>query len=428
MASFIDVYTFYHSLRTCSPKAFATHLCIQAIGHVLGRDSVNLIQPRAVHHNSNVVLMGRSGVKKSTAQEDTMVPLYPDDIVGPKSFSPEGLLREMGDNPSLICPLGEFSLITGGIKKGSYMSSFKEISNDLFTCPMYYIKTLANADNSYSIEKPYLSLNSTCTEEAFKENITTELFRGGFLPRWIIVAEKSDGYRKRGLLPVGIDEFEKKLKGILKVLYDLCKNKPITFKLTDKAFDEYDNICRGLEEDDKWQNIQPFVSRYENYIISYADIMLVSEVIGEYCFNSFTELHNITNITNLTNLTTNNINTKGVNEYIVVKLVNCVNSVTEKHIKKAWSLLKPRLEYMEELLGDFEEDVNIQKVVRVFRLKQKAILPRSILLQYSRLKARAFDEATSTLIQREELDAVIQTKGEGKAKKQTQFYKYLGAI
>ena len=392
--NFIKLYEQYQNLRTASPPVFGKHLAIQCLGHSLGRDSINKIQPRAIRHNTNLVLLGPSGRSmKTTAQEEIMLPLYPQEHKGPSHFSPEGLLTSLSRQPQLICPLGEFSTILGGIRKGNYLENFKEISNELFTCPETYIKQLSSSE--YSIEKPYLSLNTTCTVESYKSNIKPEMVHGGFLPRWIHVYAVPD-YRRRTALPDGIENVENLIKQIIKKLYNFGKNRQITFKLTDDAYDSYDDICRDLTENDRWQNTQAYVARMNNYIITYADILFISDFIGEHVLPRLTNLKQLMDLTNLTKLT----------KYISINQVNMINSINlidSDLIKRAWDLLKPHLEYVDSLIKNIEENDIISKILNVFDTLDTNEIKKSKALQYSHLTGTQFKEGLATLIERQEL-------------------------
>ena len=263
----IELYLDYHKLRTASPLNYGRHLIIQTIGQSFGRDTINSIAPRAVHHNTYLCLLGQSSKSmKTTSQEELIEPLIPPAYIGTKNFSPEGLLRALEDHPHKLCPMGEFSIALRGIKMGGHMANFKEISNDLFNCPTKYEKRLSAKENSYFISYPYLSISTTCTEEEFFPNLKPEMVHGGFLPRWILVYEKPPDRRKRKNLPDNIDAIENLFVNIINQLYKAYKNKNVKFKLTEKAIDRYDEICEELETNEKWSEIQPFVKRYENYI------------------------------------------------------------------------------------------------------------------------------------------------------------------
>ncbi|MHA1492323.1 MAG: DUF3987 domain-containing protein, partial [Promethearchaeota archaeon] len=273
MTTLLDLYIEYHKMRTDSPKTFATHLGIQLIGHSLGRDSFCSTRPRGVRFNVELCLLGQSGkAMKSTAQEDIQVPLIPSSHKGTKSFTPEGLLREMELKPQILCPMGEFSTVLRGIKMGGHMANFKEITNDLFNCPYEYNKKLANKENNYHIDKPYLSISTTCTEEEFFPYLKPEMVHGGFLPRWLLIYDCPKNRKKRDDLPEFIDGIENILKSIFELLYVYFAEKPAKFKLDNDARDVYESICFLLEEGKEYEKIQPFVKRIENYIIAYACI------------------------------------------------------------------------------------------------------------------------------------------------------------
>jgi len=231
----IEAYMRYQDLRTSSPKKYGAHLMIQLLGHSLGRESVCRIQPKAVHHNIYLALMGKSGLtRKTTAQDTILSPLIPIENLGTKHFSPEGLLKDLEKQPQLLCPLGEFSTLLRGIKAGGYVSNFKEIANDLFNCPNTYTKKLKRKSDSYFLEKPYLSMSTTCTEEEFFPNLTPDMLHGGFLPRWIVVKGETKN-RDRGDLDPIVDELEIKFRTIIKKCYEIFNEKPIIFNLDKNA-------------------------------------------------------------------------------------------------------------------------------------------------------------------------------------------------
>jgi hypothetical protein len=61
MTTLIDAWVDYHKKRTNSPEVYAKHLAIMQFGHCLGRNTINRIQPKAVRHRMNLLLLGKSG-------------------------------------------------------------------------------------------------------------------------------------------------------------------------------------------------------------------------------------------------------------------------------------------------------------------------------------------------------------------------------
>ncbi len=310
--SFIGRYEYYQDLRCDAPRVFATHLSIQMLGHIIGYESLNMTQPDEMHHNVFLFLIGPSGKARKTTSQNIAKKVYPRETKMPDGFSPEGFLKELSQHPQAMAWLGEMSQLLRGIKQGGQMAKFMEITNELHGCPEDYKKRLAADKNSFVIEKPYLSQNTTCTENSLFPYLTIEVVHGGFLARYLPVWGISKR-RKRGKLP----EEAKKLKPIwkeaLQNLYQLCQEDHIQFEFTENAYDVLDEICKDLDESAYYDEIRPFVTRVEDYLIVYADIIRLSDILGFIGLeniskmNTLTNLTNITNLTNLTNLTSNNV-------------------------------------------------------------------------------------------------------------------------
>lgn len=393
----IEAYEQYQDLRTSAPKIFATHLFIQLLGHSLGRKSHCRIQPASVRHNTYLGLNGPSGVtKKTTAQSTVLRPLIPLDNLGNVTFSPQGLLRDLEEKPQLICPLGEFSTLLRGIKTGGYVSEFKEIANDLFTCPEAYIKRLAKKKDSYTVNEPYLSMNTTCTEEEFFPNLTPDVVHGGFLPRWIMVFGESK-YRDRGELAPIVDTVEEVFQRIIRKCYNNFRSNPLTFVLDTNAKTLYNRIARKWCEDPAYEDVQPFVARYQNYLITYADIIAVSEQLTEGLFTSLTQLKKLSQLTQLTDLDLDKC----------VTTVNRVNrpvlQVHEEHIMKAHDLILPSLLYAKKIVKYVDEDLIVARLTRVI---DKFGLPTeySVAMRRCKLNANQMRLAVFTLVGRKELE------------------------
>jgi hypothetical protein len=408
----IDATVKYHSLRTFSPTIYAEHLTYQLIGHSLGWFSLNKNSPpRGEIHNSYLCLLGESGItKKTTAQNDTIGELYPGSYRGTASFSPEGLLQEMGGiftkdkvvppRPSLMFPMGEFSIVLRSIKNGGNMSNFKEIANDLFTRRNEYKKKLVS--NEYWIVQPYLSLSTTCTEEEFFDNLTPDMVHGGFLPRWLLVySDKPE--RKNIVLPDNIDDIENTLKEIYGTMFNVFQKKPVGFIFDKSAEKEITDIENELYDDSKYESVQPFVSRYIGYIKKYADILCISEKVSK--LTGLTELTNLTTLTTLTNIDSK------VNSVYPVNIVNLVNS---DHINRSKQLILPCLDYARKVAQYVDEDLDLRKVVRV--LDGKKEMDRSYLLQHCHLSSWKLTQVLNTLDARNEYTCKPIDGNDGKKK------------
>lgn len=410
--SLIDLYLQYHKMRTNSPENYGRHLCIQLIGHSLGRDSYCSIRPRAVHFNTNVCLIGDSGkVMKSTGQEEVMFSLIPAKYRGPSNFTPQGLMRELSDASQLLCPMGEFSTYLRGIYNGGYMADFKEIVNDLFNSPDTYSKRLAG-DNSYYIIQPYLSLNTTVTPEEFFGNIKEDMVDGGFLPRWILVYDELKSKGRRGSLHPQINTYETLLQGIFRTMYKYYENHSTVLTLSKEAEEHHYQITSKLYEDKQYDKIHPFISRIENYIISYSCILYVSDVVGTGLnLNELNELSKLNELNELMNDMKNNL-------FNLDNTINTINSMIDKsYVEQAWKILEPVLKYSAKVSKYVKEDLVVKKlVVQLDKIEQNTKIGWSELMRSTGLNSSQFALATSTLKAREEIVIDTVIKGSGRAK------------
>jgi hypothetical protein len=424
MTSFIDYYVSYHSMKTVAQPVYAQHLIMQQLGHCLGRESKNIIAPSEVRHNSYLCLVGTSSVsKKTTAQEKVASRLIPTLNIGPKNFSPEGLLNKMQLYPSMLLPMGEFSTVLRGISNGGHMTNFKEIANDLFTCPADYKKQLVSKE--YYIKNPYLSINSTITESELFPYLKNGTMEGGFFPRWRFVYQKDPEHRRRENLPETVDCYEAILRNIITKLYYQFKEHPMTYHLDEEALDKFDEISIELEEDSEWESIRSFVARYEEYMIADADILTLSDDLGKFLESTeLTELTKLTEITKLTNDSTTIDKILSSNEWLV-NLVKPVNSVNSVNLLRSYELMKPCLRYAVKLATHAEEDDSIRKVKnQMDKLQRGDWISYSDLIRKSHVSpCDKFKLIMHTLKEREEVEEEERTSGEGQSKKESKWYK-----
>jgi len=426
----IELLLQYHKARSYAPEVYAKHIVMQQIGHCLGWNSINYnLPPRGVSHNSFICLLGKSGNRKSTAQEDTIGELTPDFFRGPRSFSPEGLLSEMSGRKAskehdaidprskLLCHMGEFSIILRSIKNGGNAANFKEISNELYNGRMIeYKKKLVN--NEYRILKPYLSLSTTCTEEEFFLNVTPDMVSSGFLPRWLLVYSDKPK-RRRFSLPDNIDDINIKLKEIILSIYSFFEKNPIKFEMSKEADDLLYDIQCELEDDKQYENIQPFVTRYINYIVKYADIYQVSKYLS-----NFSKLSELSELSELSDFSSHiYINNEPENSGMSEKSEKSEKSlVVEKDcVEQSIRDILPCLDYAQKLYGWINEDYYMRKVLKTIDGKTK--ISRSDLLHDSKVSSVKLDSILRTLQERKDYTIEYTYAGEGKARKATEWIK-----
>lgn len=139
-----------------------------------------------------------------------------------------------------------------------------------------------------------------------------------------------------------------------------------------------------------YEDIQPFVVRYIDYLVKYADINCISRQL--------TELTKITKLTSLTSLTR-------------VNCVSYVNSVNHLDIEWAKAMISPCLDYAQKVVKYVDEESTIGTVLRV--LGNKNTMKWSDLLRRSHLTAKQLVIVLETLEQRREYtrSAIEKKKG-----------------
>ncbi len=428
--SFVGKYTKYQYLRTNAPRNYGTHLGVQLIGMMMGYDTVNLIQPSEIHHNTYMLFIGPSGKSKKTTAQNILKQITPQNRWHPDVFSPEGFLASLTDKPDGVAFLGEFSSLLHGVSNGGYMSHMKELMNELYGCPEIYYKKLANSKKCFTVEKPYLNANSTCTEDGLIPYLNHELVHGGFLARYNMVAGLGH-YRKRGPIPDEARKQENEFRSAIFNLQRLFKTEKVVFLLTDAAFDALDVIFRDLEENHYWDGVSPFVARCQDNIVKYADILAMSDILGRASLTSLASLSSLTSEMREIREINKNVKNPLYGENIISLVnndnddndVNDVNDVNHAHkivinvgpgyIAKAWKILKPCLEYTRKFVQYIDEDQPVAKVFDI--IKKYGPIKRSFLMQRSHLKNTDFKEAIETLKEREEIFHVaVKTKAHGR--------------
>jgi len=197
----------------------------------------------------------------------------------PAESSPEQFIVELAEKSELLQFMGELTGLMKGIKGKGYMARFAEIYNDMHKCPKIYVRKLRKRkgeDNIFKIENGYFSVLSTVTPEMLKQECTEEMAKGGWLARWMLVyGEPNPRPRKR--LREEILEMEEILMWLLRHIISMDKSGT-QFYLSDKALDRYNEIEKLAIA--KYDKCLAFVGRYMNYMISYADVLLLDDAIG----------------------------------------------------------------------------------------------------------------------------------------------------
>lgn len=402
--TFINLFRRYFEYSTDGVVRYAPVLAIQMFGHAMGYKPVNLIQPKEVHHNIYTVLVGDSTLARKTTAQDFAIDMYPEEDVMATQTSPERMMVALSENPKRIQFLGEFSMLLKGINGKGYMSTSAEIYNDLHKCPRYFKRELMSG--TFEVRNVYLSVSSTITPQMLKKHMSQELAEGGFLARFLMVYGVPNPRQRGRLSPEVVslrNLLEQRIRMISSIDFTDC-----TFQLSDKALAKYNEIeTYAMKRFDK---ITSFAGRYMNYVISFADILMLDNLISTSLERG--DIHSLNNLTDLIRLIELTKTEEIVNPINSINSVKSVNSliVDSKYVELAWDIIKPCLEYAETLVDYIYQDVPTARLSDY--LKKVGTASRSVAMQYTHNNANEMDLAQRTLVQRGEIEVEVSTKSD----------------
>lgn len=415
----IKQYLEYQKLRTNAPPKFGKHLIIQTVGHALGRKSINNLAPFGVRHNMYLCIIAPSSKSRKTTAQDICTDLIPYEHTGVTSCSPEGLLTALGDNSDVICPFGEFSQILRSISQGGHMARLQEITNDLFGCKTYTKKLVMKM---YVVKNPYLSISTTITPEQFEEFTKPEMYTGGFLARYVLCISDAPPWEPRNKLPPNIEKIGGLLRAIIRELYLQCKASPITFELDDEAQKYLNKISKEVSENKDYDEIFALAERTLNYVVAYADILFVCDLLEEHIFKGLSIKKTLaayeTNNNNETYETSNSSISKDVYVHLhnniplqisrVLQVLYVLEAakVPKRYVEQAWLLLEKELKMTAEFVSLNSEQYYVKKLLRTLKYfynNNETTINKSKILAYSKLTAKQYMVAFDTLFLRDEI-------------------------
>lgn len=424
--SFITTYKWYAKYSTDAPQQYAEVMAIQLLGHAMGYQPAHLIQPKAVRHNMYTIFVGKSTLTRKTTSQELGKDIYPFERWLSTELSPERMIEELSEYPERMAWLGEFTALLKGIKSGGYMSRLAELYNDLHGCPANYKRSLrTKKDQKYEfhIKNCYLSANSTTTPEMLKQYLTEEIMEGGFLARWIIVPGEPNPKPRKRLHP-DVFRLNEVLRSELEAIINM-PNKEVSFIFSDDALKLYNEIEQEVYE--KYDKVPAFAGRYLNYLVSFADIIMVSDAIGAAVEqgkppHTFRDLDQLIRLIQLEQLD------EGINGIKSINYSKCSKRliiVPRLYVEQAWRILQPCLDYTTTLVDYVELDRPTAKLMEYLRRVKEA--SHSKCMQYTHLSAWEMENAVRTLRQRGDIEIIneeIERKGAGRITKN--IYKWIG--
>jgi hypothetical protein len=121
------------------------------------------------------------------------------------------------------------------MKKGSYLSEFAELFNDIYSYPANtsYKREILSQD--ISIYNPYPILNTTITPTVLQKYIEPESFEGGLFGRLILIFNNKHKIKGRQKIPKEVFKLKKEILTLVDIIY---KSK-MSFEMipTDDAFE-----------------------------------------------------------------------------------------------------------------------------------------------------------------------------------------------
>ncbi len=416
--SHIGITKQYWDAKTDAPTTYGVGMAYLTLGHLLGREVTNHIQPSEVFHNMYLVNVGDSTTtRKSTSQTMGLEPIPATRLTDNDVASPERLVEIMSKKNEIIQPMGEFSKLLKGIKNGNYQATFAEVYNDLHSCAKFSrsLKSRNGSETQFTVEKPFLSIVSSCTFEVLQETLTREMTYGGLLPRWIINYGEAKR-RPRGRLTAEAFELQARLTENFALL-DKIDKKGAYFELSDAALAYYNQIENEVYENPLFANVKAFGGRYLNYLIAFADINLISEALGEFSKLSTLRKTSIRKLVQLVQLVELVENIEGTNAHNPSNPTNSTNRLTQlpdpnriivqkRHVQRAWAFLKPCLVSASELATYVDMDKPLTRVREY--LKTHAINGQKVyhsdLMRMANVNAREAEQSIQSLKLREEIE------------------------
>lgn len=394
--SLVDLTKMYYNYSTDAPEEYGWWLGVQLLGHALGYNTIHLIQPGEVRHNLYMILIGASTLSRKSTSQTLARKVYPYSVSLPKETSPEKFVVEMSESSSRMLWMGEFTKFLKQAMRGGYMSGMIEIFNDFYDCPDFFERKLMkrkSGENEFIVENAYLSVNSTVTPEMLKEYISEELVRGGFLARWLLIYGTPRA-RPREHLRAEVMRFRETVASIFThvLRWTSSENAHTQFIFSKDALKRYNEIEKeafavGL-------GVDPFVGRYMDCLIKVADILLVSDAIGELQ-SQFYHLDTVGTLFEA-------LSKAGVRRSKGSFVVNV------EYLDEAWKHIKPSIKYAQEL----SEFVSLEIPCAKLRdcLVDKSPQTHSAVMRKTHVSAKLMINAVNTLLQQEWMIRINEEK------------------
>jgi hypothetical protein len=174
-----------------SPKSYILFSGMACLGAALGRRTYFSLDVHRVYPLVNLLLIGPSGIGKSTAMRDIavnhLIPMIPDDVrpnlITGKSTK-EALHQDLVVAPKSIILASELANL---FSKEKYMEGMVPYMTDLLDLAPARVRT--KSGGNMVIQRPECCVMGGSTKQWLQDMLPSTAGEGGFLPRFLIVKE-----------------------------------------------------------------------------------------------------------------------------------------------------------------------------------------------------------------------------------------------
>jgi hypothetical protein len=360
---FLPDYLAYVKDFTASPKIYHYFTALAILGTVMGRKVYLKVGSRWLFPNMYIILLGRSGIMKSSAMNEgvSLLRKHNIELTYPNEVSPQMLKFIMTQRPRGLFPLDEMDNFLAEADKT--FDGIKQFITTIYDCPPRYEKGL-KGEGIAVIDHPFLSIIGTTTPESLVERLTVTDMKSGYWGRHLIVPAWEP--EEWIVWPPPCDE--DKRNELVNFLGALSTNPPSCMEPMANAFDLYKTW------DESWRNLkstvdprlEPMYARLPETVRKISMILQWSYEPADY-----------------------------VSEEAMTMAIEAVNYIMSQY---------PRLS---EDFGFSKPEKDRNNVIRIIRDKGKeGVCKHSVALKYSHMMGFEFQRVIDTL----KASGIIQEK------------------
>ncbi len=233
-----EVQEYLRNSTTSDPSFFSLaslFVCSVTASSVKLRTKFGTVRP-----NIYGIMLGKSTISHKTTIQNIVTDLLSESFTNNMitgTFSPEGLISTLAENPVAIMIKDEFGGLLEGMSKKDYMADSRDLLMELFDNKKIITRVLSK--QKITVREPFFAMLTGVTLERFKETFNYNDIYSGFLVRFLVgLYNKPTEEREVDLLNHSLHKM-KILAEIATIKQELDKNKN-TLILSEEA-EEYFN-------------------------------------------------------------------------------------------------------------------------------------------------------------------------------------------